>query len=81
MIMFTVYGYSVTSSDDYFVRGVQEAIESFSRAALPASELDHILQPPGSDRLSLPRRFRSEPNSLAQIRTGMDSRCRMEAYN
>ncbi|KAF8608280.1 cytochrome P450, partial [Ceratobasidium sp. AG-I] len=36
-IMLTVYGYPVTTSDDYFVGKVQAAVEVFSLAALPAN--------------------------------------------
>ncbi|KAF8608281.1 cytochrome P450 [Ceratobasidium sp. AG-I] len=36
-IMSTVYGYTVTTSDDYFVRRVEAALDNFSRAALPTN--------------------------------------------
>ncbi|QRV98130.1 cytochrome P450 family protein [Ceratobasidium sp. AG-Ba] len=42
-IMATVYGYTVKSSDDYFVRGVQTAVEHFSIAALPANFLVNFI--------------------------------------
>jgi hypothetical protein len=79
--MSTVYGYPVTTSDDYFVQNVQIAIENFSRAALPASEFDHSPQQVGSNHLFMRHRFCSQPDSLAEIRARMDPRCRMEAYN
>ncbi|QRW12725.1 cytochrome P450 family protein [Ceratobasidium sp. AG-Ba] len=36
-IISAVYGYKVTSSDDYFVRGFQTAVEHFCQAAIPAN--------------------------------------------
>ncbi|KAG9074745.1 hypothetical protein FS749_013664 [Ceratobasidium sp. UAMH 11750] len=73
-IMSTVYGYTVTSSDDYFVRSVQTVIENFSHAALPGNFLVNLIPwlkyvpewVPGTEWKRTIRGWRQQRDSIIQ---------------